>query len=80
MGPSYAGVLGPLAFVLVVMRGLIDGSSTESVLCMAAACLLIFAAAGYIAGRFADQVVWESVRKQFNDEMQAQESQAKAAE
>lgn len=70
MGPSYAGILGPLAFTLVLLRGMIDGSSPDGILSTAAASLAVFAAIGYVAGRVADQVLWDSVKKRLSDEMQ----------
>ena len=80
MGPRYAGILGPLAYVLVLTRGLIDGSSPESILGLAVVCLLVFAGIGYMAGRVADKVLWDSVKKQFSDELQARGNRAKTAE
>jgi hypothetical protein len=73
-------VLGPLAFVLILTRGLIDGGSAESVLGMAGVSLFAFSAIGYITGRIADRVLWDSLKTQFNDELQAHGSQVAGAE
>jgi hypothetical protein len=71
MGPVYAGILGSLAFVLALTRGLVDGGSADHTLSTAGACLLVFALVGYLSGRVADQVLWESVRRRFQDEMRS---------
>jgi hypothetical protein len=80
MGPTYAGILGPLALVLILTRGLVDGSSPDQTLIMATACMLAFALVGYICGRVAEQVLWESLKKQFEDELHARESRKQPAE
>ena len=74
MGPIYAGILGSLAFVLILARGLFDGGSAGSTLCTAGVSLLLFAAVGYLCGRVADQVLWESVKRRFQDEMHARDA------
>ena len=73
MGPSYAGILGPIAFVAMLARGLIEGSSANSVLISASVCLVTFAAIGYVTGRLADQIVLESVKQRFDKEMKVRE-------
>ena len=80
MGPRYAGILGPLAYILVLSRGLIDGSSPKSIVGLSNVCLLAFAGIGYLTGRIADKVLWDSLKKQFTDEMQAQSTRAKPVE
>jgi hypothetical protein len=79
MGPRYAGILGPLAYILVLSRGLIDGSSPRSILGLAILSLLAFAGIGYLTGRIADKVLWDSLKKQFTDELQAHSSRAKSS-
>ncbi len=73
MGSSYAGILGPIAFVSMITRGLIGGSSANSVLISSAVSLITFAAIGYVTGRLAEQVVLESVKLRFDREMKARE-------
>ena len=65
MGRTYAGVLGLLAFGLILARGLLQGSDAES--CLAAACggLFGFAAVGLIAGTLADRFTSEAVKAKF---------------
>ncbi|MGE0757023.1 MAG: hypothetical protein AB7F89_13335 [Pirellulaceae bacterium] len=76
MGATYAGILGPLAFVLVLARGLIQGSAADGVLWTATVCLMSFATLGYIFGRIADQVLWDAMKRQFEDQMQMRENTA----
>jgi hypothetical protein len=74
MGPQYAGILGALAFVLTLARGLFDGGSADSTLVTSGVSLLVFALVGYLCGRVAEQVLWESVKSRLQDEMQARET------
>jgi hypothetical protein len=71
MGRAYAGILGPLAFGLVVARGLVAGGGVEGVLAAASAALFVFAAIGYFTGQLAEFLVNESVRRQFQAAMAA---------
>ena len=81
MGRAYAGILGPLAFALVVARGTIVGSGIEGTILAATAALLLFATIGYLIGQTADYLVNDSVRFQFQAAMAAwdekQQQQAK---
>ncbi len=65
MGRTYAGVLGLLAFGLILARGLLFGSDAEA--CLAAACggLFGFAAVGLVAGTLADRFTSEAVKVKF---------------
>ena len=65
MGRAYAGILGPLAFALVIARGVVAGSGLEATLLAACASLFVFAAAGYLAGRTAEFLIRDSVKSQF---------------
>ena len=69
MGSSYAGILGPIAFVSMLTRGVIGGSSADSVLLSSAVSLIAFASIGYIIGRLAEQVVLESVKQRIDREI-----------
>jgi hypothetical protein len=69
MGRSYAGILGPLAFALVMARGLAAGSGVEGTLLAASAGLFLFAAIGYLIGQTAEHLVNDSVRTQFERAM-----------
>jgi hypothetical protein len=77
MGPSYAGILGPIAFVTMLARGLISGSSTDHSLFLAIVYLVAFAALGFITGTIADRVVLESVKQRFDHELSNQRTDQK---
>ena len=80
MGRAYAGVLGPLAFVTLLVRGLIRGWPAESALSAAWLGLVAMALVGLVVGRLAGWIVDDSVRSRMLAEMAAQEEarQAKA--
>jgi hypothetical protein len=73
MGPSYAGILGPIAFLTMLIRGVVKGSSVDGVLISSAASLLIFAAIGYVIGRIAEHIVLEAVRQRFDHDLKTRE-------
>jgi len=75
MGRKYAGIMGPLALITVVLRGLIEGGGVESTLKMACLSLLAFAAIGWVVGTLAGHIVDESVRARFDAEIEAQRDQ-----
>ncbi len=68
MGRTYAGVLGPVAFLTVLTRSLIDGGSPTETLQLAMICLFGFAGLGFVAGQIADMVVMDSIRARFAHE------------
>lgn len=72
----YAGVLGPLAVVVVVIRGLRRGVATDTTMLAGALCLLSFAAIGYIIGRIADRIVDDSAQTKVELELAAREANA----
>jgi hypothetical protein len=57
----YAGILGPLAFLIALARGLLLGGSADSVLWTAWCSLLAFAAAGCVIGWIAQRTIEDSV-------------------
>ncbi len=65
MGRSYAGILGPLAFATVIVRGLLAGADVIATLKTASAALFVFAAVGYVAGRVAAGIVRDSVHAKY---------------
>ena len=71
MAHVYAGILGPLAFLTAVARGLIHHGKPESVLLTAWLSLMAFAAVGYIVGWIAEQVVRDSVYGRISNEVAA---------
>jgi hypothetical protein len=58
----YGGVLGLLAFLTVLTRGLIHGGGAETTLWRAMVCLMVFGLVGHIVGRVAAWIVEDSVR------------------
>ena len=73
MAHVYAGILGPLAFLTSLARGIMHGGGTESVLWTAWCSLLAFAAAGYVIGWVAGKTVEESVRGRISAELAAEQ-------
>ena len=73
MGHTYAGILGPLAFTFILLRGVIDGGDVATTLAVASGCLFLFAAIGYLVGRIADSIVLETVKVKLDAELKARE-------
>jgi len=74
MGRSYAGILGPLAFGVVVARSLWEGSSVEATLKAAPLALFAFAAIGYAIGLVGEKTIVGAVETEFHAKLQAEES------
>ncbi len=72
MGRSYAGILGPLAFSLIVARGVLLGAGVNHTLFTASIGLFACGGLGYVVGQIAQSTVDESVRTRFAVEMQSQ--------
>ena len=72
MGRAYAGVLGSIAFGVVVARSLIDGESAASALYTASLALFAFAAFGYVIGFIADRTIVESVEVRLHAQLRAE--------
>jgi hypothetical protein len=79
VGRTYAGVLGPIAFLTVALRGWKQGSGVEPSLLSAWLALVAFAALGYVVGRLAAWIVEESVKSRINQELAAQETEGHSA-
>ena len=80
MGRIYAGVLGPLACLAVVVRGILHNGTSQSTLGTASICLFAFALMGYVCGTVAGWIVNDSVRMQIAAEAAAAQEEAKAAQ
>jgi hypothetical protein len=74
MGRSYAGVLGPISFVIVIARSMIDGGHAGSAIIHATIALFAFAAIGYVIGVVAERTVIEAVQMKFRKQWQANEA------
>ncbi len=77
MGRSFAGILGPVAFMTVLGRGLLARHAVESTLLVAWFALLAFSAIGYVAGSIAGWIVDQSVRDRFAAELATQDASLK---
>lgn len=71
MGRNYAGILGFLAFGVMVVRGVGLGWGVDGVILSAVVSLIAFAAVGFIAGVLAEQWVEEAVRIRFQQALAA---------
>jgi hypothetical protein len=65
VGRDYAGILGALAWLVVVVRGIKDGGGAQAVMTTAVVALAIFAIVGWIVGSLARWTVEQSVREQW---------------
>lgn len=71
MGRAYGGILGVIAFLTVLGRGLFDGGGVETTMGTAVASLFVMTAVGAIAGRLAAWCVEESIRWQVQAHVEA---------
>jgi hypothetical protein len=71
MGRAYAGVLGTLAFLTVLVRCVARSVPVEATIGQAITCLIIFAVIGSVVGQLAGWMVDDSVRSQLMSEMAA---------
>ena len=69
MARHYAGVLGSIAFVTIVIRGLRQGAPFEQTLETATLSLVVFGFVGFLVGRLAGWIVLDSVRAQLAAEL-----------
>ena len=74
MGQTYAGILGPLAFITILTRSVINNSSVESTMMIATVCLFLFAAIGFLVGQVADSIVLEAGKTNFDRDLAAQQA------
>lgn len=73
MGPSYAGILGTLAYVIVILRGVLQGYAVEGTIKLSILLLFVFAAIGYVIGKIAETTIEDSIRVQLQRELEALE-------
>jgi len=79
MGRSYAGILGPLAFVTEIARGVLRSAGTESTVMTAVAALFVFAFVGFVLGELAGWIVNDAVRSRLAAEIAAAKPKTVAA-
>ena len=81
MGRAYAGILGPLAFSTVTIRGVLHHAGSMSTMKIATVALVLFAAFGYLVGAIAEMTVRDSVLSQFQESLTAKpEEEGKVTE
>ena len=73
MGPSYAGILGTLAYVIVILRGVLQGYAVEGTIKLSILLLFLFAAIGYVIGKIAESTIEDSIQVQLQRELEALE-------
>jgi len=69
MARAYSGVLGVMAMIFVILRGLLLGMHADDILGMCLAVFATFAAVGYVIGMIADRTVCDSVENRFRAEI-----------
>lgn len=79
MARNYAGILGPLAFVIALLRGILAGGGTDAVLWTAWSCLIAFAALGALVGWIAERTVDDAVNGRITAELAGRQASATAA-
>ena len=70
MARQYAGILGLLALMVSLMRGIIAGGASEATLWTAWLGLLAFTVLGAVIGWLAERIVRESVSSRILSELQ----------
>ena len=76
MGREYAGILGPLAMIVVICRGVLQSSGAEGTLTLAIMNLAAFAAVGAILGHIAQTTVDDSVCAKLDQQLGQREGKA----
>ncbi len=71
MSRTYAGILGSLAFITMLARGLSSGGGFEASTGAALVAMLLLAALGYVVGAVANWIVEDSVRSRVAAEVAA---------
>ncbi len=69
MARDYAGILGPLAFATLLIRGVLHDGSAEATLKIAALGLLGFTLLGLVAGKIAAVTVRDAVAARVNAQL-----------
>ena len=72
MARQYAGILGLLALMVSLMRGILAGGASEATLWTAWLALLAFTVLGAVIGWLAERIVREAVSSRILSELQEQ--------
>lgn len=78
MGRTYAGILGPLAMVVIICRGLRDSAGIEGTLTIAIVALAIYAIIGSVLGQIAQATIDDSVRQKIEQQLAAHATHGEA--
>ena len=79
MARQYAGILGLLALVVSLLRGLMAGGASEATMWTAWLSLLAFSVIGAVIGWLAERIIRDSVSSQILSELQEQKTKLPAA-
>jgi hypothetical protein len=79
LGRAYAGILGPLAFLAVIVRGWRHGWPADSILLSAWLAFVALALVGLVIGWLAGWIVDDSIRTRMLAEMAAREAAREAS-
>ena len=74
MARQYAGILGLLALMVSLMRGIVAGGASQATLWTAWLGLLAFTVLGAVIGWLAERIVRESVSSRILSELQEKKS------
>jgi hypothetical protein len=72
MGRMYAGVLGPLAMAVVIIRGWLGSGGAEGTLSLATLYLVLFSVVGALIGQIAQSTIDESIRAKLEQQLSHQ--------
>lgn len=76
MGRNYAGILGVIAFLTVLGRGLVGGDTVATTMRVAVCSLAAMAVVGAIIGRLGAWLVEESIRWRIHQELATEQRPA----
>ena len=79
MARQYAGILGLLALMVSLMRGIIAGGASEATLWTAWLSLLAFTVLGAVIGWLAERIVRESVSSRILSDLQEKKPAQRSA-
>jgi hypothetical protein len=78
MARAFSGVLGAMAVVYVILRGLLLGTLPDQILGTCLFAFALFASLGYVIGKIADQTVCDSVENRFRSEIKRLRAEVEA--
>ena len=76
MGQTYAAILGSLAMITVIVRGLMHNGGVESTFLNATTSLIAFAIIGWVVGSIAETTVDEAVRSKMQVQLEEFETES----